>query len=124
MINRLQQVMLYVENVEESVKFWESIGFKVVGENALPEGFKSFEVKADKGETSFVIFDKEFIKKYSPMVSLETPSLMFNTDDIDALYNDFKEKGITVGELAEMPGMRVFNFADKEAHYFAVMQQL
>lgn len=124
MINRLQQVMLYVDNVEESVQFWKTLDFKVVGENELPEGFKSFEVKPENGETSFVIFDKEFIKKYSPMVSLETPSLMFNTDDIDALYNSFKEKNVTVGELAEMSGMRVFNFADKEDNYFAVMQQM
>ncbi|TDM07931.1 VOC family protein [Macrococcus lamae] len=126
MIQSLHQVMLYVENLEQSVAFWqEQLGFKIVNQQELPEGYQSFEmapatINAD--QTSIVLFDKAFIKKFSPEVSLETPSLMFKTADVDALYNDLKAKGVTVGEKLEMPGMKVFNFADTEGNYFAVSE--
>lgn len=45
MIKKLAGVMLYVDNQEESVKFWrDSLGFTVVSEEELPEGYKAFEV--------------------------------------------------------------------------------
>lgn len=42
---------------------------------------------------------------------------------MDALYRDFTDKQITVGEIVELPTRRVFNFADDEANYFAVMEK-
>ncbi|GGB06763.1 VOC family protein [Macrococcus hajekii] len=126
MIASLHQVMLYVDNQQEVVKFWtEQVGFEKLAENELPEGYQSVEIAPHaESETSLVIFDKAFIKKYSPMVSLETPSLMFNVNNADDLYQSFKEKGITVGELTAMPNMKVFNFCDPDENYFAVMEQL
>ena len=126
MIQSLHQVMLYVDHQEAVIKFWtDQVGFKIIAENPLPENFKSVEIAPhQESETSLVVFDKAFIKKYSPMVSLEPPSLMFNVNDVEALYHEFKAKGINVGELTEMPGMKVFNFSDPDENYFAVMEQL
>lgn len=56
-------------------------------------------------------------------LNLGTPSLMFFTEDVDALYRDLTDKQITVGEIVELPTGRVFNFADDEANYFAVMEK-
>lgn len=53
---------------------------------------------------------------------MSTPSLMFETDDAGALYEDMKGKGITVGEMTEMDGSKVFNFKDEEDNYFAVSE--
>ncbi|WP_411843062.1 VOC family protein [Salinicoccus sp. HZC-1] len=124
MIKNLAGVMLYVDDQEQSVEFWrDDLGFVVVSEEELPEGFKGVEVAPKaQSETSITIFDKEFINKYSPEVGLDTPSLMFNTDDIESLYEKMKDKGITVGEMTEMGGGKVFNFSDREENYFAVME--
>ncbi|KAF0823869.1 Glyoxalase family protein [Cytobacillus firmus] len=43
---------------------------------------------------------------------------MFFTEDLERLYSDFSNKGITVGEIVDMPSGRVFNFADGEENYF------
>ncbi|WP_017547431.1 VOC family protein [Salinicoccus carnicancri] len=124
MIKKLAGVMLYVDNQEEAVKFWrDGLGFTVVSEEELPEGYKAVEVAPDgKSETSITIFEKAFIRKYSPELGMGTPSLMFETEDAGALYEDMKSKGITVGEMTEMAGSKVFNFKDGEDNYFAVSE--
>ena len=58
-----------------------------------------------------------------PEVNLHTPSLLFYSENLDQLYKDFSDKGITVGEIVSMPGGRVFNFADNEGNYFAIMEK-
>jgi len=59
----------------------------------------------------------------SPELNLNTPSLLFFSDDLDRLYKDFSDKNITVGDLVNMGSGRVFNFADTEGNYFAVMEK-
>lgn len=76
-----------------------------------------------EAETSIILHNKELISKMSPELNLGTPSLMFFTKDLDKLYNDLFNKKITVGEIVNMPSGRVFNFADSEDNYFAVMEK-
>jgi lactoylglutathione lyase len=125
MINIVGQIMLYVNNQEESVKFWtEKAGFIVLSENDNGAGMKWFVIAPSKdAQTSIVLHNKELVAKFSPGVNLETPSLMFFTKDLDLLYKDFKEKNITVGEIVKVPDGRVFNFADNEENYFAVAEK-
>ncbi|MGC6588607.1 hypothetical protein ACPV3A_27140 [Paenibacillus sp. Dod16] len=63
------------------------------------------------------------VYKMSPGLHLGTPSLMFITDDFDALHSHLTNHNITVGEVVNMPSGRVFNFADYEENYFAVMEK-
>lgn len=125
MINQLGQVMLYVDNQDKVKQFWtEKAGFVVISETDYGQGMKAIEIAPTKeSETSFVLHNKEIIAKMNPGMNLETPSLMFYTKNIDELYANFKDKRITVGELVDMPMGRVFNFADDEGHYFAVMEK-
>jgi lactoylglutathione lyase len=125
MINQVGQIMLYVNNQEEAVKFWtEKAGFVLVSEHDTGQGMKWYEIKPSQdAETSIILHNKELIAKMSPELHLGTPSLMFFSDNLDDLYNDFKEKEITVGPLVEMPTGRVFNFADNENNYFAVTEK-
>ncbi|QGQ45387.1 VOC family protein [Metabacillus sediminilitoris] len=125
MINILGQVMLYVNNQDESLQFWtEKAGFTLLSKEDTGEGMKWFVVApTNDAQTSIVLHNKELVAKMSPGVNLETPSLMFFSENIDKLYNDFLEKNITVGEIVKMPGGRVFNFADNEENYFAVMEK-
>ena len=125
MINRLGQVMVYVNNQEEAVNFWtEKVGFSVISDNNNGQGMRWIEVAPSKNaETSIVLHNKELISKMQPSLNLGTPSLMFFTNKLDELYSDLTNKKVTVGEVVEMPNGRVFNFADDEQNYFAVMEK-
>ncbi|MEO4052018.1 VOC family protein [Solibacillus sp. CAU 1738] len=124
MIQQIGQVMLYVKNPEEVMKFWtEKAGFVLIAEHSN-EMMHSYEVAPTvDAETSFVLHDKAIIAKMSPELTLGTPSIMFYTANIESLYADYQQKGITVGELVEMPFGKVFNFADDEGNYFAVTEK-
>ncbi len=74
-------------------------------------------------ETSLILHNKDFVSKMSPGLNLGTPSLMFFTDNLEQLHNDLIKKKVTVGEIVQMPSGRVFNFADYEENYFAVMEK-
>lgn len=125
LINIVGQIMLYVNNQDESLKFWtEKVGFSVISEEDNGQGMKWFEIAPTKGaQTSIVLHNKELVAQMSPEVNLETPSLLFFSEDLDQLYKDFSDKSITVGEIVNMPGGRVFNFADNEENYFAVIEK-
>ena len=121
-MEKLNRVMLYVDDQAKAVEFWTDIlGFVVVSEEEMAEGFKAIEVAPNNDvETSISIIEKEFMEKYSPEVSVTTPSLMFKEKDLDALYEKLKEKGLTGHDIIEMSGTRVFNFQDGQGNYFAV----
>lgn len=125
MINIVGQIMLYVNNQDESLKFWtERVGFSLISETDNGEGMKWYEVAPTKGaQTSIVLHNKELVAQMSPGIHLETPSLLFFSEDLDQLYKDFSGKGITVGEMVNVPEGRVFNFADDEGNYFAVVEK-
>jgi lactoylglutathione lyase len=117
--------MLYVNNQDESVKFWtEKMGFILVSEENMGQGMRWFEISpSKKAETSIILHNKELIAKMQPELNLGTPTLMFYSDNLDGLYKDLSDKNITVGELVNMPFGRVFNFADNEGNYFAVTEK-
>ncbi|MFD4930328.1 VOC family protein [Peribacillus butanolivorans] len=124
MINKVGQIMLYVNNQDETLKFWtEKVGFTVVSEEDNGQ-MRWIEIAPTKeAETSIILHNKELIAKMQPELNLNTPSLMFYSENLDKLYKDFTDKNITVGELVNMPFGRVFNFADNEENYFAVMEK-
>ena len=125
MFSKVGQIMLYVNNQDESVKFWtEQLGFTVIAEEKNGQGMRWIEISPKKGaETSIILHDKEFVAKMSPRVNLDTPSLMFFTENLEQLHHDLSNKKITVGEIINMPSGRVFNFSDNEGNYFAVMEK-
>lgn len=125
MINQVGQIMVYVNNQDNAVKFWtEKVGFTVISEEDNGQGMRWIEIApSPSAETSIILHNKEFIAKMSPELHLGTPSLMFFTDNIENLYQDFTNKQITVGEMVTMPSGKVFNFADDEGNYFAVMER-
>ncbi|MEH7123406.1 VOC family protein [Bacillus sp. JJ1773] len=125
MVTQVGQIMLYVNNQEESVKFWtEKVGFIVVSDQDNGQGLRWIEIAPSQGaETSIVLHNKELIAKMQPELNLGTPSLMFFTENLDQLYKDLSDKHVTVGEIVNMPSGRVFNFTDDEKNYFAIMEK-
>ncbi|MFC5601868.1 VOC family protein [Sporosarcina koreensis] len=125
MIHKIGQIMLYVDNQDESKEFWtEKVGFTVVGEEDNGQGMKWIEIAPTAhAETSIVLHNKKLIAEMQPELNLGTPSLLLFTENLDALYEDLKSKKVKVGELVTMPTGRVFNFADNEDNYFAVLEK-
>ncbi|ATO47809.1 VOC family protein [Brevibacillus laterosporus] len=125
MINKVGQIMIYVNNQDEALQFWtEKVGFSVVSEEDNGQGLRWIEIApTNEAETSIILHNKELIAKMQPELNLNTPSLMFFSGNLDKLYKDFSDKKITVGEIVSMPSGRVFNFADNEKNYFAVMEK-
>ncbi|PGT19427.1 VOC family protein [Bacillus cereus] len=125
MINNVGQIMLYVNNQDEVKGFWtEKVGFIVISEEDNGQGMRWIEIAPTKeAETSIVLHNKELIAKMQPELNLGTPSLMFFSKDFDRLYSDLVNKNVTVGEIVTMPTGRIFNFADSENNYFAVMEK-
>lgn len=117
--------MLYVNNQDEAVKFWtEKAGFRVISEENNGQGMRWVEIAPTEGaETSIILHNKEFVAKMSPGLHLGTPSLLFFTENLDELHGEFSTKNIKVGDIVDMPSGRVFNFADDEDNYFAVMEK-
>ncbi|UXS29633.1 VOC family protein [Staphylococcus delphini] len=123
MIQRLQEVMLYVQDQEKTKQFWTSyFDFQVASDETF-QGMRVITLKpTDVAQTAIVLQDKAKVEAMGMGVNTGTPSLMFGTTDIDALYDDLKSKGIQVGEKMTLPTGTVFNFADDENNYFAVRQ--
>ncbi|MBM7647498.1 lactoylglutathione lyase [Bacillus ectoiniformans] len=124
MFSKVGQIMLYVNDQDEAKNFWvEKLGFTLIAEENNGSGMRWIEIAPKGADTSIVLHDKEFVAKMSPDLNLGTPSLMFFTEDLDQLYSDLTSKKMTVGEIVNMPTGRVFNFADNEENYFAVMEK-
>jgi len=125
MISKVGQIMLYVNNQNEAVDFWtEKMGFSVISEEDNGHGMRWIQIAPTKdAETSIILHNKKLIAEMESGINLGTPSLMFFTKDLDKLYTDLSNKNITVGEIVNMPSGRVFNFADSEDNYFAVMEK-
>lgn len=125
MINKVGQIMVYVNNQDVAVQFWtEKVGFTVISEEDNGQGMRWIEIApTNDAETSMILHNKELIAKLQPELNLGTPSVMFFSENLDKLHNDLLNKNVTVGEIVNMPSGRVFNFADSEKHYFAVMEK-
>jgi lactoylglutathione lyase len=124
MVSQLGQVMLYVKDQEASARFWsEVVGFEIVGRHSAPNGMKWIEIAPPGAQTTLVLHDKEAVAKMAPELHLGTPSLMFFSPSVQALKDKLVAQGVTTGPVVDMPQGRVFNFADAEGNYFAVMER-
>lgn len=125
MISKIGQIMLYVNDQDMAVEFWtEKVGFVVKTEEDNGQGMRWIEIAPSLvSDTSIVLHNKDIVAKMSPGLNLGTPSLMFYSSKFEELHSDLSNKNIVVGEIVNMPSGRVFNFADNEENYFAVMEK-
>lgn len=118
MIRNLSQVILRVNDVEASAKFWQDqLGFVVVNRITLTETNEEvIEVGAHlNAETTIVLQAKN--------VTAEdvSPMLVFNTTRFDDFHVELSDK-ITVGKIETIHGVRTFTFEDLDNHVFRVKE--
>ncbi|MCH4168638.1 MAG: VOC family protein [Streptococcaceae bacterium] len=123
MFSNSLSIMLYVKNVAESVAFWRELGFYIQSETVV-DGTLTAEIKPSEfAELTLVLYDLDFIMANSPEVAGNTPSILFQTPDITALYQKIVPLGLPTGEVIQLPdGGCVFNFSDPDGNYFAVTE--
>lgn len=120
---QLAQLMLYVENQKEIRDFWVKHFDFVVKNEVMNGDMYMIELSPHaNAEATIILHNREQIMKMSPELDMTTPSLLFATSDLEKLHARLVAANVTVGEIVDMPGYRVFNFADPENHYFAVKQ--
>ncbi|EED2220977.1 VOC family protein [Listeria monocytogenes] len=125
MVEKIGQVMLYVENQAAVRDFWvEKLDFVVVSEEVVNGEIQWIEIAPTKGvETTFVLQNKKKVAEMNPEMNLGIPSILLFGNNVAELYEEYKDKGITVGDLVDLPMGRVFNFSDNEGNYFAICEK-
>lgn len=85
------------------------------------DGTLVVEIAPNKAaQVHFVLYDREFIESHSPEVATNSPSIMFNSEDITALYKKISTLDVEVGDMIQMEEQMIFNFADPDGNYYAV----
>lgn len=123
MISKLGEVMVYVRDQDEAIRFWRDDMEFVILQDYRDGEMRWVQIAptAD-AETTVILHDRAFVEKNSPDINFGTPSLLFFTPDLDALYEKLQAKGVTLGEKVQMGESKFFNFADREDNYFAIME--
>ncbi|TGK31000.1 glyoxalase [Leptospira gomenensis] len=124
-MNRLNQIMLYVNDQEGIADFWvKQFGFTVEGREDYGKSFAIILTDGRPNSTKLVLQNKAVVAAANPDMNLGTPSILLTTDDIEGLYLRLQENRIKVGEKVNFPnGKKVFNFADFEGNYFAIIEE-
>ncbi|MBF7019667.1 VOC family protein [Staphylococcus sp. 18_1_E_LY] len=123
MLNRLDEVMIYVNNHDKVIDFWTThLSFTVVEDTTEMDMRVVKLAPSEDAQTLIVLQDKEKVDAMDMGVSTATPSLIFATTNFDSLRESLQENGVETGEVMTLPMGRVFNFADPEQNYFAVKE--
>lgn len=114
------QIMLYVDDVEASAAFWQSLGF-VILDTQEADGTLTIEIGASpEADAHFILYDRNFVLANSPEVNVAAPSVMFFAEDVEGLYRKLLAAEVTLGDLMQLGDRMIFNFADNDGNYFAV----
>lgn len=85
---------IYVSDLQKSKQFYQDVGFEV---KLTDEDWIEFNF----GETSFAILQRPAHK--GDVIASKT-RIMFETDDIELVYEELKNKGVkTIGEIRTEP---------------------
>ena len=103
--------VLMSRNVSESIRFYERLGFVLVGQD-VPGDPKDARMRRDEVELHFQWHDAREWDYPN-----DRPSYRFPVSDVDALYNEFRESG-ALGDatnISDTPwGTREFHVRDAD----------
>lgn len=85
------EIMLYVKDTEQSMKFWlDQIGMTEIERRVRPGRSCVFAIIERGMNVSFALLDQELLSQYSQEISCSTPSIMFHTENLQATYDTMK----------------------------------
>ncbi|MGT2887730.1 glyoxalase/bleomycin resistance/extradiol dioxygenase family protein [Streptococcus didelphis] len=117
--------MLYVNDTKASMTFWtEKMGFVLI-DQAETQDHISYEIAPSHDSASkFGLHNKDLVAQANPGMNVDFPSLLFETDDLEAEHKRLTENGVTTNPIMEYQGMVHFTFTDNEGHYIAVRKSI
>lgn len=124
MINQIGKITLYVENQKDAIDFWtKKANFVVKLEQPMGPTMKWVEVgPSEDAFTTFVLYEKKMMQLQNPATNLGHPSILLSPKDVHKTYEQFKEAGITVGEMMSMPYGTMFTFQDQDGNSYMVRE--
>lgn len=124
MIEKISKVTLYVENQESAKEFWiNKLNFVVALEQPMGPNMLWLEVSPkEDSETSFVLYEKELMKKQNPNNNTEHPSIILSTKNINKTYDNLKSKDVKVTDLMTFPYGSMFTFYDQDNNPFLIRE--
>ncbi|WP_313468344.1 VOC family protein [Carnobacterium sp.] len=114
-------IMLYVENVEENASFWKHY-FKAEEVARVELGASVTITLALSLYCHFQLFDNEFIRKHSPEVADNKPSILIDTPNFEEIHDQLEKDDYYTGEYVYQGNFRTFNFRDNVGNYYAVRE--
>ena len=112
-------LMLYVEDVAAEKIFQKAAGFTILNEAEMM-GFEIFDMNLRaEASTTITVYAKEFIRQVSPEVVDMIPSVLFESNDIQALQERIAALTDTCSPVNAEPFPN-FNLASPSGNYFAV----
>lgn len=115
-------VNLYVKDVEKEVNFFTAIGFLEIERHKMENSDSVIIAPLSDGNAFLQIWDIEFIKKVSPEVANDKPSILFTVDNIEDMNEKLKKVTATTSDLMDANGKRSFNFQSPSGNYHAFME--
>ena len=111
---------MYVDDVDDIADFWvHALDAKILSETGMPENSHSVKIEVLE-QMRINFFNKDLISKYSPGVSLDFPSVMLMTDDIEATHEKLSKFTKVISDITIQGDQQTFNFADPEGNYIAI----
>ena len=114
-------VMLYVDDLATECAFWRAIGFQIIiDECDGPVPY--FAMKTAPEDTlTLIVYDRDFIKKASPEVVDNQPSMLFEVADLQATYQLIKKVSDLVSPINNEPFPN-FAFQSPAGNFYAVKE--
>ncbi|MFQ6862259.1 MAG: VOC family protein [Beduini sp.] len=123
MIKTISKITLYVKDQEEAERFWvEKLDFKVKMKQPMGENHYWLEVCPKDAETSFVLYNKDMMKKQNPNTSLEHPSILLSSPDVMFTFQMLSDRGVKVDPVIDMPYGKMFTFYDQDGNAYLLRE--
>ncbi|MDR2976267.1 MAG: thiol-disulfide isomerase [Streptococcaceae bacterium] len=117
-------VMLYVEEVAVSSKFWQNLGFEEVLNQNIGEGHETVLLMYAESGAAIQLYDKEFIRQTQPELLNSNPILLFSADYIDDIYSNLVACDAQVSEIEPYGDQHYFTFLDPDDNRFTLIGDL
>lgn len=116
------EIMIYVNNEIENAKFFQqALGGSLYEETMFDKSKKMTLVLEDS--VSLVFFKISFIEQVSPEVLNNSPSLLFQVENVEEVYQKIASLNQNISELSSIGSKRTFNFSDLENNYYAIIEK-
>lgn len=124
MIQKISKITLYVENQASAKEFWiNNLNFTIAFEQPMGPNMKWLEVSPkDNSETSFVLYEKNLMKKQNPNTDTAHPSIILSTKDIKKTYDELINKNVKVTDIMTFPYGSMFTFYDQDNNSFLIRE--